>query len=109
MDQIFSQIGEDVAILEITKGDVDDYGDRTDTPASRTVRGHIQILSADDDEVVEGNFSSGDMHAFFDGDASYIAKDNKIVYRGKTYIMSNVVLGPSVTGQSHYEVFAKRT
>jgi len=109
MDNILSQVGEDVTILEVTKGDVDNYGDRTDSETTRTVRGHIQVLTADDMEVTEGNFDSGDIRAFFDSDASYIEKDNKIVYRSKTYIISEVILEPSIQGESHYEVFAKKT
>ena len=109
MDNILSQVGEDLAITDVTKGDVDKYGDRTDADATKTVRGHVQVLSNDDDEVVEGNFKSGDLHAFFDSDALYIKRDNKITYRGQTYIMDDVVLEPSLEGQSHYEVFARKT
>jgi len=111
MDNILSQpgIGEDIAITEVTQGDVDKYGDRDDSDAAKTVRGHIQILSNDDDEVVEGNFKSGDLHAFFDSTALYITRGNKITYRSQTYIMDDVVLQPALDGSSHYEVFARKT
>ena len=112
MDSVLSQVGEDISITKVTQGDVDNYGDRDDSDAAKTVRGHIQILSNDDDEVVEGNFKSGDMHAFFDSDALYIKRGNKITYRGQTYIMDGVVLEPSMEvlgNESHYEVFARKT
>ena len=109
MNNILSQVGEDVTVYEVTQGTVDKYGDRTDTGIPHTVRGHIQVLTADDDEVVEGNFDSGDLRAFFDSSAAYIAKGNKIVYRGETYIMDDVILEPALQGESHYEVFSKKT
>jgi hypothetical protein len=109
MNSILSQVGENVTILEVTQGSVDKYGDRTDTTTTRTVRGHIQILTSNDDEVVEGNFKSGDMRAFFDKTAPYIDEGNKIVYRGKTYIMDEVILEPAVNDEAHYDVYAKKT
>jgi len=109
MSNILSRVGENITITDVTEGDVDKYGDRADSDAIHTVLGHIQVLSNDDDEVVEGNFKSGDLHAFFDSDALYIERGNKITYRDQTYIMDDVVLQPALDGQSHYEVFARKT
>ena len=109
MLNILNQLGENITITAVTAGDPDKYGDRVDTEAAHTIRAHVQVLTAEDDAVVEGNFNAGDILVFFDKSASYIAKDNIITYRSKEYIMADVILQPDLNSESHYEVIARKT
>lgn len=102
-------LGENITVTEVTKGALDKYGDHTNTETAHTVRAHVQILTAEDQSVVEGNFNAGDILVFFDKSASYVVKDNIITYRSLKYIMADVVLQPDLNSESHYEVIARKT
>jgi hypothetical protein len=108
MGNILKRVGETVNIIQNLKSAPDKYGDITTTEYGRYVKGHIQVMTAEDQEVVEGSFKSGDLIGFFDSTTPYIVEGNIILYNTKRYQMIDVVLQPSLGGQAHYEVWARR-
>ncbi len=107
MDQIISDIGEEVTIRVVTKEDPNKWGDAEESVSEKSVRGHFQILSTEDDEVTEGTFKSGDLRAFFDSTAKYISRGNRIIYKDQKYEIEEVIDEPDIMEGSHIQVLAK--
>jgi hypothetical protein len=111
MDIINSQFGETITIIDISHSEPDRWGETTETETEYQIKGHVQLLSSEDDGVREGKFDIGDLQAFFDKDTQNISKvelGNKIYYDGVYYKIQKVIKEPLLRNQGHYEVYAER-
>lgn len=107
INAIIEDIGEDVTLRKISKSDPNKWGDSTESAIIKTVKGHFQILSNEDDEVREGSFKTGDLQAFFKPTETNINRGNQIVYKGQDYEIVEVINEPDIAGESHIMAIAK--
>ena len=99
-----------MTVRDVTKT-IDDWGEATESTTDYTVKGHVQILSSEDESVKAGILKVGDLIAFFDRNAtniSYVKRGNKIYYDSEWYKINEVIKEPTLNGQGHYEVHARR-
>lgn len=98
-------IGKTLQVIDVT-GALNDRGDQTLTKTAYSIDGIIQIMTAEEDEVVEGMLRPGDIIGFFpdsETNLGYLKTGNQLLYDGKYYRIKEVI-----ENNGHVEVMAMK-
>ena len=110
MTDIERDFGESKTLTIVTRT-VNMYGDASESTTTAIIKGVFQIMNADDDEVKEGLFQTGDLTIFLDSSAtnlSSVVPKNRVSYKHQNYEIMEVVKESTLNSNSHYEVHCKR-
>ena len=70
----------------------DEYRTPTETTANYSLTAFPQVLTTEDDIVIEGQFAAGDFIFWFSADnISYLSNGNRITYNSKLYEINDVI------------------
>ena len=97
--------GESLQVIDIT-GTYNDRGDLTETKTAYSIDGIIQIMTAEEDEVIEGYLRPGDIVGFFadsETNNSYLKTGNQLYYQSVYYRIKEVI-----DNNGHVEVMAMK-
>ena len=96
IDNILDEFGSDnLTVRVVSKTFVSEYGDSTETYTDYTRTGMIQRYTANDQEVVEGVFKSGEVAiSFKKADENLIKTGNRVLYAGDWYQIDQVYKQP---------------
>lgn len=109
IDDIVKSTGEERATLKVVdQSDVNKWGDAQESVSETKVSGVFELLSAEREEVTEGDFESGDLRAYIPTGFDDIEEGNILVYQGKEYRIQDV-MRYEIGSQGHLEVGASRT
>lgn len=109
IDDILKSTGEEKATLRVVdESNVNKWGDAEEEVVERKVSGVFELLSAEREEVTEGDFESGDLRAYIPSDFDDIEEGNILVYQGKKYRIQDI-MKHEIGNQGHLEVGASRT
>jgi len=106
---IVRSTGEEKATLKkVTESNVNRWGDADESVEETQVTAVIEVLSADAQEVAEGDFESGDVRAYVSSNfEDEISEGHILVYQGKEYQIDEV-MKMEIGHESHLEVRAGR-
>lgn len=108
IDDIIKSTGEERAtIKKIDQSDVNRWGDADESVDETEVSAVFEVLSAESQEVKEGDFESGDLRAYLPVDFDSIVEGNVLVYQDKEYRIDEVIKH-EIGNEGHYEVTAGR-
>lgn len=110
IEDIVRSTGEERATLKVVnQSNVNKWGDAEESVSDTQVTGVFEVLSAEREEVAEGDFESGDLRAYiptsFEED---IEEGNILVYQGKEYRIQDIIKN-EIGHTGHLEVGASRT
>jgi len=107
---ILKSTGEERATLKVVEeSDVNKWGDAQESVTSEEVAGVFELLSAEREEVTEGDFESGDLRAYISTEYSNLVEEgNILVYQGKEYRIQDF-MKHEIGHEGHIEVGASRT
>lgn len=108
IDDILKSTGEDRATLKVVnQSDVNKWGDAQENVTEKQVSGVFELLSANREEVAEGDFESGDLRAYIPTTFDDIEEGNILVYQGKEYRIQDI-MRQEIGNEGHLEVGASR-
>jgi len=109
IDDILKSTGEERATLKVVnESDVNKWGDAEESVNEKQVSGVFELLSAEREEVSEGDFESGDLRAYIPTNFDDIEEGNILVYQGKEYRIQDI-MRMQIGSEGHLEVGASRT
>jgi len=109
IDDILKSTGEERATLKVVnESDVNKWGDAQENVTEKQVSGVFELLSAEREEVTEGDFESGDLRAYIPTNFDDIEEGNILVYQGKEYRIQDI-MKMEIGNEGHLEVGASRT
>lgn len=109
IDDVLKSTGRERATLKVVnESNVNKWGDAEKEESKKKISGVFELLSAEREEVAEGDFESGDLRAYIPPDFSDIEEGNIIVYQGKNYRIQDV-MKHEIGSKGHLEVGASRT
>jgi len=109
IDDILKSTGQDRATLKVVnESDVNKWGDAQEDVDEVKVSGVFELLSAEREEVAEGDFESGDLRAYIPASFDSIEEGNILVYQGKEYRIQDI-MKQEIGNEGHLEVGASRT
>lgn len=90
---LIDEFGATVIVREVSRSSSNKYGDMTETKTDHTgLKAFAQTMTADDEEVKEGVFKTGDIIFHFKPDyKKYIKRQNRIVWNNRIYEIDEVV------------------
>lgn len=98
-NEYIDEFGKDIVIRAVTQTyDAEDpYEGKTETNTDHPKKALVLSYTADDDEVKEGTFKSGEMvFSFKSGDESYVETGNRILYAGEWFEIDQVIKQPTM-------------
>jgi len=109
IEDIVKSTGEEKAtVKKVTESNVNRWGDAEESVEETEVVAAFEVLSAQAEEVAEGDFESGDVRAYVSSDfESSISEGNILVYQGKEYQIDEVIK-MEIGHNGHLEVRAGR-
>lgn len=109
IDDILKSVGKERATLKVVnESDVNKWGDAQEDVTEKQVSGVFELLSAEREEVTEGDFESGDLRAYIPTSFDDIEEGNILVYQGKKYRIQDI-MKMEIGNDGHLEVGASRT
>lgn len=109
IDDILKSTGEERATLKVVnESDVNKWGDAQESVSEKQVSGVFELLSAEREEVAEGDFEAGDLRAYIPTSFDDIEEGNILVYQGKEYRIQDI-MKMEIGSEGHLEVGASRT
>lgn len=110
IDNLLKSTGEERATLKVVnESNVNKWGDAEEEVSDVQIKGVFELLSAERQEVAEGDFESGDLRAYvplcFEED---IEEGNILVYQDKKYRVQNTQRY-EIGSKGHLEIGASRT
>jgi len=109
IEDIIKSTGEERAtVKKVTQSNVNKWGDAEESVDETEVVAAFEVLSGQAEEVIEGDFESGDVRAYVSSDfEDAISEGNILVYQGKEYRVDEIIK-MEVGHESHLEVRAGR-
>jgi len=109
IDDIVKSTGRERATLKVVnESDVNKWGDAQEDVTEEKVTGVFELLSAEREEVSEGDFEAGDLRAYIPTNFDDIEEGNILVYQGKEYRIQDI-MKMEIGSEGHLEVGASRT
>lgn len=108
IQDVVKSVGEERAkIKKVDESDVNKWGDAESTETGDELTGVFELVSAEREEVAEGDFEAGDLRAYV---PSYenLSEGDILVYQGKDYRVQTIQ-EMEVGSESHFEIGASRT
>ena len=103
---LIDEFGSTVIVQEVSRSNSNKYGDMTETITNRTgLKAFVQTLSANDEEVREGVFKTGDVIFHFKPGLGYIKNQNRIIWNSNVYEIDNTI--DIVVGDTTYVIEAR--
>lgn len=108
IQDLIKSVGEERATLKrVQNSEVNRWGD-ADTEITETqVSAVFEIISAERNENVEGDFNSGDLRAYIPNTFDGVDEGNRLEYQGREYEIDEVI-EYEIQSDGHYEVLARR-
>lgn len=108
IDDLLKSTGEERATLKVVnESNVNKWGDAQESVSETKVSGVFELLSAEREEVTEGDFESGDLRAYIPTGFENIEEGNILVYQGKEYRIQDI-MEYEIGNEGHLEVGASR-
>lgn len=105
---VVKSVGEERAtVKKVDESNVNKWGDAETRERDEKLTGVFELVSAEREEVAEGDFESGDLRAYV---PSYedLSEGDILVYQGKEYRVQSIQR-MEVGSESHFEIGASRT
>lgn len=110
IDDIIKSTGDEYATLKkVNKSEVNKWGDAVEEDIEEVkVEAVFELISAEVEEVPEGDFRPGDLRAYIPLSYEDVDEGNILEYQGRDYEIDEV-MKMEIGNQGHYEVRARQT
>lgn len=114
MDYIYDAVNsagghaDSVTLKKVSSSNVNKWGDATsESVETEEITAIVEVLTGEAEEVVEGDFETGDIVAYIDDSQDGVVDDNIIEHQGKEYRIEEV-LKMEIGHEAHLEARASR-
>lgn len=109
IEDVIKSTGEERATLKkVDSSNVNKWGDATEEEVDEvTVSAVFELISAEAEEVAEGDFQQGDLRAYIPLHYDGVVNDNVLIYQGAEYTIDEV-MKMEIGNEGHYEVRARQ-